>query len=299
MFSGAFTAIVTPFKNDQIDEDRLRKLIEYQINQGIQGIVPCGTTGESPTLSHKEHDRVISITVETVNKRVPVLAGTGSNSTDEAIRLTKHAQQNGADGALLITPYYNKPTQSGLIQHFEKISAKTSIPMVLYNVPSRTGVNLLPETAVALSKNEQYWGIKEASGSLDQASFIISNSRLKVISGDDGLTFPLLSIGAKGVISVASNIIPKQMAEMTRMAMSDQMSDFIKAREMHLKLFSLFKNLFLETSPSPIKYIMAQLNMIQDEVRLPLVQVNESTQKILDQTIEELSLHSMMSAYHQ
>ena len=289
MFSGALTAIVTPFKNGKVDENCLKDLIEFQIEQGINGIVPCGTTGESPTLTHDEHDRVIQLTVEVVNKRVPVLAGTGSNSTEEAVKLTKHAEKIGADGALLITPYYNKPTQEGLIAHFEAVAAHVSIPIVLYNVPGRTGVNLLPKTVIQLSKNKKFWGVKEASGSIVQASEIIRETDMKVLSGDDSLTFPLISVGGAGVISVTSNIIPGIMTELVRLAKGSA-EDINKAQQMHLKYLPLFKDLFIETSPSPIKAAMNMVGLIENELRLPLVPLSHKNRDRISQLLSQLEI---------
>ncbi|MEA1971507.1 MAG: 4-hydroxy-tetrahydrodipicolinate synthase, partial [Thermodesulfobacteriota bacterium] len=216
MFRGSIVAIVTPFKDGKVDEEALRELIEFQIKSGTDGIVPCGTTGESATLSHEEHDRVIEITVDTVKKRVPVIAGTGSNSTIEAIRLTRHAYEAGVDGTLLVTPYYNKPTQEGLYQHYKAVAEAVPVPIVLYNVPGRTGINLLPETDARLSKISNIAGIKEASGDLKQISKIVKlcSDEFFVLSGDDFTVLPILAVGGRGVISVVSNIIPEDMAAM-------------------------------------------------------------------------------------
>ncbi len=269
MFTGAIVAIVTPFKNGEVDEGSLRKLIEFQIKNGTDGIVPCGTTGESSTLSHGEHDRVIEITIEAARKRVPVIAGTGSNSTAEAVRLTKQAWKAGADGALVVAPYYNRPTQEGLYRHFKAIAEETPLPLIVYNVPGRTGVNISPETMARLSLVEGIAGVKEASGSLKQMSDIIGlcGEDFVVLSGDDALTLPLLALGGKGVISVASNVAPAQMA-----AMVDAFAggDLNLAREYHYRLSSLIDALFIETNPIPVKAALAIMGLCEGELRLPL-----------------------------
>ncbi|MBN2255853.1 MAG: 4-hydroxy-tetrahydrodipicolinate synthase, partial [Deltaproteobacteria bacterium] len=252
MFRGAIVAIVTPFKNGEVDEERLRELIEFQIENGTDGIVPCGTTGESATLSHEEHDRVVEITIDQVKKRVPVIAGTGSNSTREAIRLTKHAHEVGADGALMVTPYYNRPTQEGLYQHYKKVAEEVPIPIIPYNVPSRTGTNILPETIGRLSKISNIVGIKEATGDLKQVSKVIEacGDDFCVLSGDDFTVLPLLAVGGKGVISVISNVAPADMAGLID---SYEAGDMGKARAFHYKMFPLMEALFFETNPTPSK----------------------------------------------
>jgi 4-hydroxy-tetrahydrodipicolinate synthase len=269
MFRGVITALVTPFKNGQVDEQALRDLIEFQIAGGVDGLVPCGTTGESPTLSHDEHDRVIEITIDAAKKRVPVIAGTGSNSTAEALRLTKHAYEAGADGALVACPYYNKPTQEGLHQHFQLIAQNVPIPIIPYNIPGRTGVNMSPELIARLSKISNIVGVKEASGSLKQMNDVIDlcDPDFDVLSGDDGLTIPLMAIGGRGVISVASNIVPVDMS-----AMIDAMAegDIKKARTLHQKMSFLFDILFVETNPIPVKAALAMMGRIEYEYRLPL-----------------------------
>jgi len=252
MFKGAIVAIVTPFKNGQVDEEKLRELIEFQIENGTDGIVPCGTTGESPTLSHEEHDRVIEITVDAVKKRVPVIAGTGSNSTAEALRLTKHAREVGADGALMVCPYYNRPTQEGLYQHYKMIAEEVPIPIIIYNIPGRTGVNLLPETMARLAKIPGIVGTKEASGSLKQMHDVIQlcGPDFVVLSGDDFFTYPLLCLGGHGIISVISNIVPADMAALVDAFTAGDMK---KARELHFKMAPLVDSLFIETNPVPVK----------------------------------------------
>jgi len=275
MFKGAIVAIVTPFKNGQVDEEKLRELIEFQIENGTDGIVPCGTTGESPTLSHEEHDRVIEITVDAVKKRVPVIAGTGSNSTAEALRLTKHAREVGADGALMVCPYYNRPTQEGLYQHYKMIAEEVPIPIIVYNIPGRTGVNLLPETMARLAKIPGIVGTKEASGSLKQMHDVIQlcGPDFVVLSGDDFFTYPLLCLGGHGIISVISNIVPADMAALVDAFTAGDMK---KARELHFKMAPLVDSLFIETNPVPVKAALSLMGKIEYEVRLPLAKMSEA-----------------------
>lgn len=287
IFTGSMTALVTPFKNGKIDEDALKKIIDFQIENGTQALVPCGTTGESATLSYEEHNKVIEITVRHTKGRIPVIAGTGSNSTEETIMLTKHAKDVGADACLLITPYYNRPTQSGLIAHFFKVADTVDIPIVLYNIPSRTGVNMEPETVAKLAEHKNIIAIKEASGNLDQMSRIISLCNIILLSGDDVLTLPILSIGGKGVISVASNIVPRDVSEMIS---SFEKGDIQKARRLHYKLYPLFKALFIETNPAPIKEAMAMMGMIDPEIRLPLVPMKDENKAKLKKVMEEYGL---------
>ena len=238
MFQGSIVALVTPFKQGELDEKALRDLVEFHIAEGTNAIVPCGTTGESATLSHEEHCRVIEIVIDQAKKRVPVIAGAGSNSTKEAVFLTEHAKKSGADAVLSITPYYNKPTQAGLYQHFKTIAEQVDIPIVLYNVPGRTGVNMLPDTVIELSKIKNIVGVKEASGSLDQAGAIIQHTddSFDVISGEDSLTFPMMAMGAKGVISVTANVAPKKMAQMCRAVLEN---NIIESRTLHYELIDL------------------------------------------------------------
>lgn len=275
VFSGAMTALVTPFKNNAIDEEAYRSFIEWQITEGIHGLVPCGTTGESATLSHAEHERVIEICIEQAAGRVPVLAGSGSNNTAEAISLTKFAQKAGADGALLITPYYNKPTQEGLYQHYKAIAmAVPDLPIIPYNVPGRTGCNMLPAVVARLANEfANIEGIKEATGDMAQASQILETcpSRFSVLSGDDLTAFPLLALGGKGVISVSSNIVPKQMAEMCNAFNS---GDIAQARALHHKLFPLHKAMFIVSNPIPVKTALAMMGKMTTEMRLPLYNMN-------------------------
>ncbi|MCD6320096.1 MAG: 4-hydroxy-tetrahydrodipicolinate synthase, partial [Candidatus Desulfofervidaceae bacterium] len=274
MFKGAITALVTPFKDGEIDEEAYRNLIEWQIEQGINGLVPVGTTGESATLSHEEHRRVVKICVETVKKRVPVIAGAGSNSTREALELVEFAKSVGADAALLVTPYYNKPTQEGLYQHYKTIAEETGFPLVLYNVPGRTSVNLLPQTVARLAEIENIVAIKEASGSLKQISEIISlcGDKITVISGDDFTVLPTLAVGGMGVISVVSNVAPQDMAALCQ-AFFDK--DREKAQDLHYRLFPLAQAMFLETNPIPVKTALGLMGKIKPELRLPLAPMSE------------------------
>ncbi len=275
MFKGSMIPIVTPFKDGKIDEDGFQNLIEFHIKSGTDAIVPCGTTGESATLTHKEHERLVDISIKTANNRVPVIAGTGSNSTDEAIKLTTYAQKAGADGALLITPYYNKPTQEGLYQHYKNIAVKTDIPLILYNVPSRTGVNMLPETVAKLSEIPSIVGIKEASGSLRQICEIIylCGEKCSVFSGDDFTNYPILAMGGRGVISVTANIVPDKIAAMWD---AFESGDQTKAREIHYQLLSLNNAMFLETNPIPVKTALGLMGKISPEMRLPLSPMSQN-----------------------
>lgn len=289
MFQGSIVALVTPFKQGELDEKALRNLVEFHISEGTDAIVPCGTTGESATLSHEEHCRVIEIVIEQVNKRIPVIAGAGSNSTKEAIFLTEHAKKSGADAVLSITPYYNKPTQEGLFQHFKTIAEHVDIPMVLYNVPGRTGVNMLPETVVRLSKVKNIVGVKEASGSLDQAGAIIHNASesFDVISGEDSLTFPMMAMGAKGVISVVANVAPKKMAQMCKAVLNNNM---LEARKLHYELLDLSKAVFYETNPIPAKKAVYLMGLMENEIRLPLVEMTKENTEKLKKVMEKLGI---------
>lgn len=289
MLAGAITAIVTPFKGGSVDEESLRRLVEEQIAGGIDGISPCGTTGESTTLTHEEHDRVIEIVIDAVKKRVPVIAGTGSNSTAEAVRLTKHAWQVGADAALIVCPYYNRPTQEGLYQHYKAIAEEVPIPIIIYNIPGRTGVNMLPETMARLAKIPTIVGAKEAAGSIKQMSDIINlcGPDFDVLSGDDALTLPLLAMGGKGVISVISNLVPADMA-----ALVDAFAagDLKKARQMHYRMSPLIDALFVETNPTPIKAALAMMGKIAYELRLPLCRMAENNEAILKKAMQDYGL---------
>ena len=284
MFTGAMTAMVTPFRNGQVDEARLRDHVTFQIEQGINGLVPCGTTGESPTLSHEEHQRVVELVVKTADGRVPVIAGAGSNSTEEAISLARHARSVGAAGSLQVNPYYNKPTQEGLYRHFTAIADKVDLPMVLYNIPGRTVVELSSDTIVRLAAHPNIVATKEATGSMDVASHVIQSTDLTVLSGDDSLTLPLMAIGAKGVISVLANIAPARVRELTDAALA---GDAATARQLHLALFPLFKAMFIETNPIPIKTAMQLAGTDSGKLRLPMCAMGEANVAQLRATLRE------------
>lgn len=289
MFTGSLVAIVTPFRKGRVDEQALGDLIEFHISKGTNGIVPCGTTGESATLSQEEHEQVVAFTVEAVNHRVPVIAGTGSNSTEEAIVFTKHAKQVGSDAALLITPYYNKPTQEGLFQHYSTIAKAVELPLILYNIPGRTCVNMMPTTVARLAKISSIIGIKEGSGSLQQVSDIIQQcgDRVTVLSGDDPLTLPMMAIGAKGVITVTANIVPADMAAMVQAALEGHMD---RAKALHYKMAPLFTALFYETNPIPVKEALAMMNKIDGELRLPLSPMAPDNRERLRQVMKDYGL---------
>jgi len=289
MFSGSIVAIVTPFRNGKLDERAFGDLIEWQIANGTNGIVPCGTTGESATLTHDEHHRVVRLTVEVAKGRVPVIAGTGSNSTDEAISLTRHAKDAGADGALLITPYYNKPTQEGLYRHYKAVAEAVDMPLVLYNIPGRTGVNMLPATVARLAVMKNIVGIKEGSGSVQQASDIAQacGDRLIVLSGDDPLTLPMMAVGAKGVITVTANVMPKEMAQLVA---SFQAGRIDEARRIHFALSALFAALFYETNPIPVKEALGMMGKIDPELRLPLCAMSADNRNQLTRVLKEMRL---------
>jgi 4-hydroxy-tetrahydrodipicolinate synthase len=289
MFTGAFTALVTPFKDGEIDEEALRRLIEFQVDNGIDGLVPCGTTGESATLSHEEHNRIIDIAIETAKGRVPVIAGTGSNSTVETLTLTKHAKEAGADAALLISPYYNKPSQEGIYEHYRRVAEEVDLPLIVYNVPSRTALNMLPETVARLSEIKNIAGIKEATGDMAQVSEVIERSRqgFCVLSGDDFTTLPLLSLGGRGVISVISNLVPGEMAEMCRLFLSGKPEE---ARRVHFRLQGLARAMFIETNPVPVKTALSMMGMIEEEFRLPLVGMKEGNRRKLKEALDSQGL---------
>ena len=290
MFKGCIVAIVTPFKNGKVDEKTFRDLIEFQIKNGSSGIVPCGTTGESATLSFEEHDRVIEITIEQVKKRVPVIAGTGSNSTEEAIMLTKHAASSGADASLQVSPYYNRPTQKGLYEHFKAIANSVDIPIILYNIATRTGVNIEPETIARLAGDcKNIVGVKEASGNLDQMSRIkaLCPANFDLISGDDSLTLPILSIGGTGIISVVANIVPQDVANLVA---EFQKGNMEKARELHYKLLPLIKAIFIETNPIPVKTAMGLLGMCEPDLRLPMSGMSPENLEKLKKSLKDYGL---------
>ncbi|HEX7504665.1 MAG TPA: 4-hydroxy-tetrahydrodipicolinate synthase [Syntrophales bacterium] len=289
MFKGAIVAIVTPFKNGKVDERALRELIEFQISNGIDGIVPCGTTGESPVLSHEEHDRVIEITVDAVKKRVPVIAGTGSNSTEEALRLTKHAHEVGADAVLMVNPYYNRPTQEGLYQHYKYIAEKVPIPIIMYNIPSRTGVNMTPDTMARLAKIKNIVGVKEAAGSLQQMQEIMTacGPDFIVVSGDDWFTYPLMCLGGHGIISVIANIAP---ADVSALVDAFNAGDMKKAKEIHYKMTPMVASLFIEVNPVPVKAALNLMGKIDYEVRLPLAKMSDANYEKLKKQMQAYGL---------
>lgn len=287
MWQGAYTAIVTPFnRNGSVDFGKLRELIELQIKNGIDGIVPVGTTGESPTLDVKEHEQVIETTIATVNKRIKVIAGTGANSTSEALELTRHAKNAGADATLQVTPYYNKPNATGLVRHFSAV-ADLGLPTVLYNIPGRTGREIPMETVVELAKHPNIVAIKEAGGSVDRVSQIVTRCRLEVLSGDDSLTLPMMSVGGVGVISVASNVAPKAVADMVHAALR---GDFAAARKLHQQYYRLFTDLFLDTNPIPVKAAMAMMGLIEEVYRLPLCETTEAVKAKVRECLKNLGL---------
>lgn len=289
MFRGSIVAIVTPFRDGKVDEDAYRELIEFQVEGGTDAIVPCGTTGESATLSMEEHNMVIDIAVDAVKKRVPIIAGTGGNSTSEAIELTRHAKKAGVDATLQVTPYYNKPSQEGLYQHFKAIADAVPLPQVLYNVPGRTSINMLPETVARLSELTEVVAIKEASGDLGQMAEIIrlAGDNIVLISGDDNLTLPVLAIGGKGVISVVANIVPEDTANMIR---AWDKGDVKKARELFYKLLPLCQAMFYETNPVPVKTSLVLMGRIKAELRLPLASMARSNLERLKKALKDYGL---------
>jgi len=289
LLRGSMVALVTPFKGGKIDKRALKKLIDFHVANGTDAIVPCGTTGESATLSHEEHTKVVEMTLEYVDGRIPVVAGTGSNSTEEAIQLTKHAERAGADAALLITPYYNKPTQEGLYQHFRAVAREVRIPIILYNVPARTSVNLLPETICRLTELKNIKGIKEATGDLKQIGDLITlcGDRMTVLSGDDFTTLPILAIGGKGVISVTANVAPRDVSDMVHAYLRGDEKDAVA---LHTALWPLHKAMFLETNPIPAKTALGMMGMINPEMRLPLVPLSQANREKLAKTLKAYGL---------
>ncbi|HYE89468.1 MAG TPA: 4-hydroxy-tetrahydrodipicolinate synthase [Terriglobales bacterium] len=280
-FQGSIVAMVTPFKNGKIDEPKVKELVELHVKNGTDALVPCGTTGESPTLSHDEHRHLVELVVAAAAGRIPVIAGTGSNSTTEAIDLTKHAERAGANGALVVNPYYNKPTQEGLYRHFRAVAEASALPILVYNIQGRTAVNIETDTMVRLVKDcPTIVGVKEASGSLDQMSQVIlaCGPDFSVISGDDNITLPLLAIGGRGVISVIANIVPRETADMVHAALD---GDWKRARDLHYKLFPLARAAFLETNPIPIKEAMAMAGMLEPEFRLPMCRMSDANREKL------------------
>jgi 4-hydroxy-tetrahydrodipicolinate synthase len=289
-FQGSLVALVTPFRNGQVDEAKVRELVEFHVANGTDGLIPCGTTGESPTLSHDEHKRVVEVVVDAARKRIPVIAGTGSNSTAEAIDLTRHAERAGASGALVVNPYYNKPTQDGLYRHFRAVAESVAIPILAYNIQSRTAVNVETATLARLARDcRNLVGVKEASGSLDQMSQVIAacGPNFAVLSGDDNITLALLAIGGHGVVSVIANIVPRETADMVHAALE---GDFKRARELHYRLFPLARAAFLETNPIPIKEAMAMAGMLEPEFRLPMCRMSDANRETLRGILRQYAL---------
>ena len=289
-FTGTYTAIVTPFKNGVIDETALERLIKTQIKGGVDGIVPVGTTGESPTLDYEEHVRVIELAVKFAAGRIKVIAGTGANSTSEAIYLTKAAEEVGADASLQVAPYYNKPTQDGLFQHFHAISRATKLPIILYSIPGRCGIEIAVETVDRLAHDSvNIIGIKEAGGNADRVSQLRAKlgRNFTILSGDDSLTLPFMSVGAHGVISVASNVIPREVSHMVK---AYAMGNLDAALKLHSKYFPLFKDLFIESNPGPVKAALAMMGMMEEELRLPLVPMNSKNREILQATLKSVGV---------
>jgi 4-hydroxy-tetrahydrodipicolinate synthase len=287
---GSIVALVTPFSQGAVDEPKLRELVEFHVANGTDAIVPCGTTGESPTLSHDEHHRVVEIVVSAARGRVPVIAGTGSNSTAEAIALTKHAERAGASAALVVNPYYNKPTQDGLYRHFRAVAECSALPVIVYNIQSRTAVNVETPTLARLARDcRNIVGVKEASGSLDQMSQVIlaCGPDFSVLSGDDNITLPLMAIGGRGVISVIANLVPRDVSDMVHAALD---GDWKRAREVHYRLFPLARAAFLETNPIPIKEAMAMAGLLEPELRLPMCRMSDDNRAKLKAVLESLGL---------
>jgi 4-hydroxy-tetrahydrodipicolinate synthase len=289
MFKGAFTALVTPFRDGQLDREALKKHIDFQIGGGIDGVVPCGTTGEASTMSHDEHVEVVRLTVQHVNKKIPVIAGSGSNSTSEAVGLTERVKEVGADACLMITPYYNKPTQEGLYRHFSTVAEKVDLPIILYNVPGRTGVNMLPETVARLAMIPNIVGLKDATGDLKQASYTrqLVPEDFAILSGEDALVYPLMTIGGQGVISVVSNIVPGEMTAMCRFYHDGNIRDSLT---LHHRLLPLCDAMFVETNPIPIKGALAMMGKMANELRLPLVPLSENGTARVRQALGEFGL---------
>jgi len=286
VFEGVFTALVTPFRDGELDEPALRELVELQVAAGVDGVAPCGSTGEAATLSHTEHGRVVQIVVEAARRRIQVLAGTGSNNTRESIELTRHAKRVGADGALLISPYYNKPTQEGIVAHYTAIARDTALPLVVYNIPGRTASNILPATLARLADVEHVVGVKEACGDIAQISEVVAlcPEAFTVLSGDDALILPVLAVGGRGAISTSSNVAPREVVELVR---AFRAGDHARALRMHQRLLPLFKALFCETNPIPVKAALALQGRIRDEIRLPLTRLSQANRERLQVTLKE------------
>jgi len=290
MFTGTYTAIVTPFRNGALDEEALERLIRLQIKGGVDGIVPVGTTGESPTVSYEEHVQIVKLAVDYADRKVKVIAGTGANSTKEAVYLTQQAEEAGADGSLQVAPYYNKPSQEGLFQHFREIARNTRLPIILYSIPGRCGVEIGVETVQRLADAcKNVVGIKEAGGNADRVSQLRAalGPKFDILSGDDALTLPFMAVGAKGVVSVASNVIPRQVAQMVR-AFAD--GNLKQALKLHETYYRLFKDLFVETNPVPVKSALAMMGVVGEEFRLPLVPLSAKSRKVLQEALQECGL---------
>ena len=287
---GVYTALVTPFRDGSVDEDALRRLVEFQLKEGINGIAPCGTTGEASTLSYEEHERVIDLTVKWVGGRVPVIAGTGSNSTKETVELTEIAKNLGADAALVVAPYYNRPSQEGMYRHFRKVAEDVDLPLVLYNIPGRTGVNMLPELVARLAQIPNIVAIKEASGSLPQVAdiFKLTGGQFPILSGDDNLFLPMMAVGATGVISVASNVVPGRMHMLAQAYLQERNPE--KALSLHVELMPLFAGLFVEVNPVPVKEALYHLGFMEKEVRLPLCGLSAENSALVKRLVEDSGL---------
>jgi 4-hydroxy-tetrahydrodipicolinate synthase len=289
VFEGMHTALVTPFRDAAVDEPALRELVEQQVAAGVDGVVPCGSTGESATLSFPEHCRVVEVVVEAVRGRVRVIAGTGSNNTRECVELTLHAREAGADGALLISPYYNKPTQAGIVAHYAEVARRTRFPLIVYNIPGRTASNILPATMAQLAALEHVVGLKEACGDLGQISRTIAACppEFTVLSGDDALVLPLMAVGGRGVISTSSNVVPAEMVQLVRAVVDGDLS---RARALHQRLLPLFDALFCETNPIPVKAALALMGRISDDIRLPLTPLTPENRERLQAVMKELGI---------
>ncbi len=290
MFSGSIVALITPFKNGEVDYEALARLIDFHVENGTDAILVCGTTGESPTLTFEEHDRVVEFAVKHAKGRIKVIAGTGANATHEAVHLTAHAKEVGADAALLVVPYYNKPTQEGIYRHFATVAEEVDIPIILYNIPSRTGVEISVDTVYRLvSKYPNIVGSKESTPNMDRISEMRKRlgDTFAILSGDDSLTLPMMALGAKGVISVANNVVPKEVKALTRYALE---GNFKKAREIHYELYDLFKVLFIETNPIPVKTACWMMGMCEKEFRLPLCGMKPENEKKLRETLKRYNI---------
>ena len=289
MFTGSMVALVTPFKDGKVDWQSLESLIEFHIENGTHGIVPCGTTGESATLTHEEHEAVIKTVVKNVNKRVPIIAGTGSNSTAEGVRLTRGAEKSGADGALMISPYYNRPTQEGIYQHYRKVASEVGIPIIVYNIPGRTGSKIEPETLARMADIKNIAGVKEATGSVDQAIDVmrLCGDRLAVYSGEDSLIFSLMALGGKGVISTVANVAPSQTAQLAEACLN---GNWEKGRQLQFDLIPLIRSLFVETNPIPVKTALSLMGKCDSELRLPLTPMAEGNLQKLNEAMSEFGL---------